>query len=78
MPIGDLALRLRRTSDGARAATELAKDECASRDAVIYEAHESSWSIRQIEKETGLSDSQVQRIIDRETAQRQQEVPEGV
>lgn len=75
---GDLALRLRRLSDGARAAKQLYTDECVGRDAVIYEAYEAGWGIRLLERETGLSDSQVQRIVDRETATRQQELTERV
>ena len=78
MPQGDLVLRLRRTSDGARASKQVYTDDCVTRDAVIYEAYESGWGIRQLERETGLSDSQVQRIVDRETAIRQQDLAELV
>jgi len=77
MPQGDLSLRLRRLSDAARAAHELYTDECAGRDDVIYEAYEAGWGIRLLERETGLSDSQVQRIVDRETARRQHEASNG-
>lgn len=71
---GNLGVRLRRTCDAAKAASTAAADTRAVRDAVVYEAYEYGWKYREIATEADgqLSVSQVQRIIDAETARRQQ------
>ena len=74
-----MSVRIRRTCDAARASAHLARDDRLARNAAVWEAYsELGWTMREISREGKISISQVQRIIDQETARRQQRMLRAV
>lgn len=71
------AERLHRLSAAAKASAALAEDDRRTRDAAIHEADVDGWGLRQIARACEMSLSHTQRIVVRETADRQaDELPE--
>lgn len=69
---GNLLERVVRLSTTARRSKQLHEDDCALRDAAIWELSESDgWTYRSIAVECSMSPAQVHRIIVAETARRQ-------
>jgi hypothetical protein len=60
---GNLSQRLRRLTAAAKASGVVHRDDVAARDEVIREADAAGWKLAEIVAETGLSDSQIHRIV---------------